>query len=230
MATKKTQTKPKAGAADFSALMNPRPVAREDVTEKELAFLGTVRHFAKLGFDLLKYPGLIFGGEEQCRSPEDRIAGELASESAETFDRLLKDGVNFAHVPRLMGMFMVNFQFQDAKRRNKWKKQFFADWDPANKKRRRSLLAGIVLNMYGTRRSHGEGAKKAMGEIQRMLDSPPVPQPPRALLLGEELLILKKYAVPGARVETLLDLARGQLGLRTTPKRPRVKRKRPEIA
>ena len=237
-----TARTPKPGAADFSAFMNPRPVAREDLTEKELAFVGTVRHFAKLGFDLLTYKGLIFSAEEQSRSPEDRIAGELASEDTTTFDRLLKDGVHFAASPRLMSMFMVRFQHQDVKRRRRWKRDFFAGWDPANKKKlRRSLLAAIVLNIYESRLSRGDGAKRAMGEIQRILDSLVCSE---AHLSEEEYL--KKYAFPptieeeekrlgkhvisGARVEKLLDLARGQLGLRTTPKRQRgVNRKSREI-
>lgn len=228
-----TARTPKPGAADFSAFMNPRPAAREDVTEKELAFIGTVRHFAKLGFDLLAYRGLIFSAEEQSRSPEDRIAGELASEDTATFDRLLKDGVHFAASPRLMSMFMVRFQHQDVTRRRRWKRQFFAGWDPANKKKqRRGLLAGIVLQMYESRRSRGVGSKRAMGEIQRMLDSLVCSEahlseeeypkkyafPPT---IEEEEKRLGKHVISGARVERLLDEARGAIGLRTMPKTPR---------
>jgi hypothetical protein len=220
---RKATDKPKPGAPEWP-VRNLRPVVREDVTEKELVLLGIVRHFKELGFDLSAYSSLVFGGEEMCRRPEDRIAGKLASTDAETFDRLLRDGVNFASVPRLMSMFLVCFQHQDAKRRNRWKRQFFAGWDGTNF--RRHVLGLIVHNAYRDRRSRGLGAKRAMGEIQRILDSPPsMPQLPRAVLTEEELL--KKHAIPGARVEALLDEARGALGLRT---RPRLKRNRRQIA
>lgn len=203
--TKAKERKPKPGAADYSSLNSP-PVVREDVTERELALLGIVRHFKELGFDLSAYSSLIFGGEELCRSPEDRIAGELASTDAETFDRLLKDGVNFASVPRLMTYFLIQFPYQDAKRQKSWKKKFFAGWGP--KKFRRRCLALTVLNLK---------AAHTMGEIQEMHD--------RLARGGEarsaEERLLKKSAILGARVEALLDEARGALGARTNPKRPR---------
>lgn len=227
--TKKTQVKPKPGAPDWP-VRNLRLVAREDVTERELEILGIVRHFAALGFDLRTYSSMIFGGEEQCRSPEDRIAGRLAPIRPETFDRLLNDGVNFVSLPRLMSMFMVLFQGQDEKRRTQWKRKFFAGWDPADEKgRSRHIRAAVVFNMYRGRMA-GSGLKarrseRVMAEIQETLDR---------LAAGgeahtEEEKSLKKFAIPGERrvtVQALLDEARGALGLRT---RPRLKRNRRQI-
>ena len=209
---------PKAASPDFIDRFRTKyPVSREDVVDDELAFIGWVRRYRELGCDLMTHGVFNFIVEMAARSPEDKAAGRLAPLSLDTFERLLRDKAEIAGSPRLLNGFRDQYRLQPKARRTRWKNKFFARWEPEPD--RRGQLALIVMVLFDQRRSRGMSAKMATGEIQRMHDR---------LVDGDALSTeeskLKPLVICGARVESLLDEARGVWGRRTKPKRPRTRK------